>query len=103
VTADQLLRLGLLGRIQQALFVGPAATRLADQPFRALGCKALADVDHPGPAQPDLLGDLSTGQAALAEPDHLPPALLLGCRRQLAHVHVPHTLDLAVPEIRSRG
>ena len=61
-----------------------------------------ADVDYPGSAQPDLLGDLSIGQAALAEPDHLPPALLLGCGRQLAHVYVPHALDLVVVGSSSR-
>ena len=49
----------------------------------------IRDVDHPGPAQPHLLGDRPTGQAALAQPDHLPPALLLRRGRQLANVHMP--------------
>jgi hypothetical protein len=102
VTTDQRLHLGFLGRVQQALFVRLAAARLADQPFRALGGKALTNVDHPGPAQPDLLGDFPIGQAALAKPDHLPPALFLGRSRQLSHVHVPHALDLVDPEIGSR-
>ena len=40
------------------------------------------------------LGDFPIGQAALAEPDHMPPTLLFGCSRQLAHVHVPHAREL---------
>src|SRR3954454_15070588 len=97
MTADQRLHLGFLGRAQQALFVGLAAARLADQPFRALGGKALTKVDHPGPAQPDLLGDFSIGQAALTKPDLLPPAVILSRRGQLAHVHVPHARELGTP------
>jgi hypothetical protein len=87
---DQPLHLGLLRRIQQPLLVRLAPARLADQALGALDREALADIDHPGPAQPDLLGDRPIGQAALAKPDHLPPPLLLGRGRQLAHVHVPH-------------
>lgn len=97
MTAYHPLHLGVLRRIQQALFVGLAAARLADQPLRAPGGKALGAVDHPGPAQPDLLGDLSIGQAALAKPDYLPPALFLSRRGQLAHVHVPHARELGTP------
>jgi hypothetical protein len=66
----------------------------------ALGREPLADVDHPGPAQPDLLGDRPRGQAALAQPDRLPPALFLGRRRQLAHVHMP--VNLALRQLRFR-
>src|SRR4051795_5402337 len=95
--ADQPLHLSFLGRIQQALFIGLAAARLADQPFRALSCKALTNVDHPGPAQPDLSRNRFVGQAALTKPDHLPPALFLSRRGQLAHVHVPHARELGTP------
>ena len=94
--------LGLPRRVQQALLIGLAPARLADKPLGTLGREALADVDHPGPAQPDLLGDRPVGQAALPQPDHLPPALLLGRRRQLAHVHVPHHAELARPPAASR-
>src|SRR5215218_6684564 len=70
VTADQLPHLRLLVRAQEALLVRLAAPRLAHQPLRALGREALADVDHPGPAQSDLPGDLPVGQAAPAQADH---------------------------------
>jgi hypothetical protein len=68
VAADQPLHLGFLGRIQQALLVRLAAARLARQALRTLGREPLAYVEHPGPAQPDLLGDRPVGQPALAKP-----------------------------------
>jgi hypothetical protein len=59
---------------------------LADQPFRPLGRKAVADVEHPGWAQPNQLGNFPVGHPVLAQFDDLPPALLLGRDRQLASI-----------------
>jgi hypothetical protein len=56
--------------------------------------KALADVEHSRLGQPRLRGDRRVGQAALAQPDHLPPTLLLCCRRQFAHVDMIHPIKL---------
>src|SRR4051812_46469479 len=90
MAADQRLDLRLLRRVQQALLAWLAPAWLADQPFRPLGREAVADIEHPGWAQPNQIGNCLIGHPALAKPDDLPPALLLGRSRQLAHVHVPH-------------
>jgi hypothetical protein len=87
---------------EQSLLIRLAPARLAHQTLRALGREALTDIDHAGPAQPDLLGDHLVGQATLPQADHLPPALFLRGRRQLAHVHVLHAVKLAHPGLRSR-
>src|SRR3954452_3064926 len=90
MAADQRLDLRLLRRVQQALLAWLAPARPADDPFRPLGREAVADIEHPGWAQPNQIGNCLIGHPALAKPDDLPPALLLGRGRQLAHVHVPH-------------
>jgi hypothetical protein len=102
VATYQVLDLGLLRRIKQPLLIRLAPARLTDQPFRPLGREALTDIEHPGPAQAHLPGDGGVGHAGLAEPDDLPPALLLRRRGQLAHVHVPHAADLGHHGLSSR-
>jgi hypothetical protein len=47
-----------------------------------------------GLGQPRLRGDRRVGQAAFAQPNHLPPTLLLCGRRQLAHVDMIHPIKL---------
>src|SRR3712207_2409441 len=96
MAADQRLDLRLLRRAQQALLAQLASAWLADQPFRPLGRKAVADIQHPGWAQPNQIGDFLVGHPALAQSDDLPPALLLGRGRQLAHVHVPQTRGIGL-------
>jgi hypothetical protein len=98
MAADQFLHLGLLPRVQQALLARLASAWLADQPFRALGRKAVADIQHPGRAQPNQIGNFLVGHPALAQSDDLPPALLLGRGRQLAHIHVPHARDVGASQ-----
>ena len=97
---DQSLRLGLLRRVQQALLVWLTATWLANQTIRALGRKALADIDHPGSAQPDLPGNRPIGQATLAEPDRLPPALFLSGSLRMSTCLMP--MNLRLLQLRSR-
>ena len=80
--------------------LGPARAGL--QPGRTPLGEALADVEHPGRAQPDLRRDRVVSLAGSAQPDHLPPAFLLRRRRQLAHVHVLHARDLGRSCLHSR-
>jgi hypothetical protein len=56
--------------------------------------KAPADVKYPRLGQSRQRRDRFLGQTALAQPDHLPPTLLLCGRRQLAHIHMLHSLKL---------
>ena len=90
VAADQPLDRPLLRRIQQPLLIRLAATLAAGQALLALGSEALADVEHPGLAEPDLGSNRRVAHATLAQANHLSPSLLLGRRSQLAHVHVLH-------------
>ena len=87
---DPCLRLGLETTPRARL--GPA--RPALQPRQAPLGKAPADVENPRPGQARLRRDRFIGQAALAQSHHLPPTLLLGCRRQTAQVHMIHPAEL---------
>jgi hypothetical protein len=56
--------------------------------------KTPADVEHARRAQSRLRRDRFIGQAALTQPDHLPPPLLLRCRWELAHIFMFHPSKL---------
>src|SRR3954465_14218732 len=87
---DQGLDLRLLLCRQQTAVSWRRPTRLALQPRRATLRKALANVKDPGRGQPDLGRDRRIGLPRLAQPNHLPPSLLLRLRRQAPHVYVLH-------------
>jgi hypothetical protein len=76
VAPDQVAGLRLLLGIEEPAMprLGPARAGL--QPGRAPLGVALADIEHPGRAQPDLSRDRIVGHAGLAQADHLPPAFL---------------------------
>jgi len=103
VAPDQVAGLRLLFGIEETAMprLGPARAGL--QPGRAPLGVALADIEHPGRAQPRLRRDRIVGLACLAQADHLPPAFLLRRRRQLAHVHVLHAAHLGRPYLPSRS
>src|SRR3954454_12327795 len=87
---DQGLDLRLLLCRQQAAVSWRRPAPLAFQPRRATLRKALADIKDPGRGQPDLGRDRRIGLPRLAQPNHLPPSLLLRLRRQAPHVYVLH-------------
>src|SRR3954469_3895790 len=87
---DQGLDLRLLLCRQQTAVSWRRPTPLAFQPRRATLRKALADIKDPGRGQPDLGRDRRIGLPCLAQPNHLPPSLLLRLRRQAPHVYVLH-------------
>src|SRR3954467_6701220 len=88
--ADQDLDLRLLLCRQQTAVSWRRPTPLAFQPRRATLRKALANVKDPGRGQPNLGRDRRIGLPRLAQPNHLPPSLLLRLRRQAPHVYVLH-------------
>jgi hypothetical protein len=90
VPADQVPDLRLLRRVEAAPRARRGPARAAPQPRRTPLGEAPADVEHPGPRQPDLRRDRVVGLPGLPQPDHLSPTLFLGGGRQLAHVDVPH-------------
>src|SRR5215218_10903796 len=102
VPPDQGAGLRLLAGIKEAAVPPLRPARAGLQPGRAPLGEALADVEHPGRAQPHLRPDRVVSLAGSAQPDHLPPAFLLRRRRQLAHVHVLHARDLGRPYLPSR-
>src|SRR3954469_2826636 len=87
---DQGLDLRLLLCRQQTAVSWRRPTPLAFQPRRATLRKALANVKDPGRGQPNLGRDRRIGLPRLAQPNHLPPSLLLRLRRQAPHVYVLH-------------
>src|SRR3712207_878522 len=100
---NEVARLPLLVGIEEPAMprLGPARAGL--QPGRTPLGEALADVEHPGRAQPHLRRDRAVSLAGPPQPDHLPAAFLLRRRRQLAHVHVLHARDLGRPYLPSRS
>ena len=86
----------LLVGIEEAAIPGLGPARAGLQAGHPAFGDALADIEDPGPGQPNLRGNGIVSETGLAQADDLPPTFLLGRGRQLAHGHMVHAADLAV-------